>query len=77
MSVMTYTEILHKYGQHACGQPAFLYRKDKLHRHAPMAAEHALTLTGKEIEANSACVCGTCGYALHPWLVTGADREIG
>jgi len=74
---MTYTEILHHYGQHACGQPAFLYRKDMLTRGAPMVAAHALTLTGKGIEDGSACVCGTCGYALHPWLVTGQDREIG
>lgn len=74
---MTYTEILHHYGQHACGQPAFLYRKDKLVRGSPLTAQYAMTLTGKDIEPGSACVCGSCGYSLHPWLVTGKDREIG
>lgn len=73
---MTYTEIIHKYGQHACGKPAFLYQKDKLARHAEMVSKYALTLEGKEIEPMSACICGGCGYAMHPWLVTGEDREI-
>lgn len=74
---MTYTEIIHKYGQHACGKPAFLVRKDKLMRGEPLSSLHALTLEGEAIEPGSACVCGSCGYAMHPWLVAGADREIG
>lgn len=73
---MTYTEIIHKYGQHACGKPAFLYQKDKLSRGALMLATYAKTLTGKDIEDGSACVCGSCGYVMHPWLVMGKDREI-
>lgn len=74
---MTYTEILHHYGQHACGQPAFLVRKDRLVRGTLMRAADALTLTGKEIADGEPCICGSCGRALHPWIVTGADREIG
>lgn len=73
---MLYTEIIHKYGQHACGKPAFLYQKDRLQRGAPMLAVYARTLTGKDIEDGTACVCGSCGRTLHPWLVTGEDREM-
>ena len=73
---MNYTEIIHFYGQHACGKPAFLYRTDKLVRGQSMASEHALTLDGQAIDPGAACICGACGRAFHPWIVRGAEHEI-
>lgn len=73
---MLYTEIIHKYGQHACGKPAFLYQNDKLARHAVRQSKYARHLDGAPIGEYSACVCDSCGYVLEPWLVTGEDREI-
>lgn len=73
---MTYVEIIHKYGQHACGKPAFLYRKDMIQRGAGILKAYALGVDGQALVDDVACVCGSCGYGLHPWMVLGEEVEI-